>query len=139
MNRTYTELIKLTSFKERFCYLQIHSSVGLETFGSKRYLNQRLYSSAEWKKFRDGIIIRDQGKDLAMPFDNYSIGGHVYIHHLNPITESDILSKSSAIFDPENVVCVSFNTHQAIHYGSYEMLFNYSFERSRNDMCPWKR
>ena len=136
--KTYSELITLPTFEERFCYLKLDGSVGKETFGFKRWLNQEFYHSDKWLRFRDEIIIRDEGCDLGVP--GYEIFGSILIHHLNPITYEDLLNQSPCVFDPENVICTKLNTHNAIHYGGQESLACRNFtERARNDTCPWKR
>lgn len=132
----YSELIKLPTFLERFDYLVIGGRVGAETFGFNRYLNQALYSSGEWKKFRRDMIIRDQGCDLAVPDRDIGVG--LVLHHLNPITEKDIIERNPCLFDPENVICVSSNTHRAIHYGDKSMLLMPQPERRPNDTIPWR-
>lgn len=133
---SYSELISLSTFEERYSYLRQKAKVAEETFGGHRWLNQMYYRSPEWRSLRDKIIIRDDGCDLAMP--DYRIGGTIYIHHINPITITDIRNKSPALFDPENLVCVSFNTHQAIHYGTEELLHaNDIVTRSPNDTRLW--
>jgi len=134
--KTYTELIKLSSFVERYEYLKLNGKIGLETFGSKRYLNQILYHTAEWRNFRKWIITRDMACDLGM--DGYEIYGNAYIHHINPITVDDILDRSSAVFDPNNVITVSLGTHNAIHYGDESKLPIILTVRRPNDTCPWK-
>lgn len=137
MIRTYSELITIQTFEERFDYLKLNGLIGMETFGSDRYLNQALYRSPEWKAFRNKIVIRDNGCDLA--FQDRGIYGNILIHHLNPITAEDILSCSPALFDPNNVVCVCLNTHNAIHYGDASLLVpSNPTERTPNDTCPWK-
>lgn len=133
--KTYSELITIPTFLDRFKYLQMSGKVGIETFGRDRYLNQILYKSSEWKRFRNRIIIRDDGCDLATP--GFDIHGKIIIHHINPISVEDIINRSPCIFDEENVVCVSFNTHNAIHYGD-ESLLILPIERRPNDTCPWK-
>lgn len=135
--KTYSELISLPTFKERFEYLKIGGSIGEETFGYDRYLNQILYRSDEWRKFRRDIIIRDDGKDLAC--EDYEVGPRAIVHHLNPITVEDVLNRDPKIFDPENVITTSLNTHNAIHYGDESLLILEPIERSMNDTCPWKR
>lgn len=135
--RTYSELILLPTFIERYNYLRIGGRVGEETFGFDRYLNQTLYKSAEWKRFRREMIVRDNGMDMAC--DGYDIGGVILLHHINPITEKDIIRRDPKIFDPENVVCVSLNTHNAIHYGDESLLMVGPVIRTRNDTCPWKK
>ena len=134
--RTYSELITIPTFEERFEYLQLKGSVGKDTFGYDRYLNQVLYRSPEWKRLRNQIIIRDGGCDLAC--DGYDIYGKVLIHHLNPITVEDVLARSRKVFDPDNLVCVSHNTHNAIHYGDVDLLVTGPIIRTKNDTCPWR-
>lgn len=135
-SKTYSELILIPSFEERFYYLKLDGAVGSETFGFDRYINQILYRSDEWRKFRREIIIRDLSCDLAHP--DYVLHGLVIIHHINPLTIKDIENRSSAIFDPGNVVCTSRRVHNAIHYGDKSLLPKGPIERTRNDTCPWK-
>ena len=134
--RTYSELITIPTFEERFEYLQLKGLVGKDTFGYDRYLNQVLYRSPEWKRLRNQIIIRDGGCDLAC--DGYDIYDKVLIHHLNPITVEDVLARSRKVFDPDNLVCVSHNTHNAIHYGDVDLLVTGPIIRTKNDTCPWR-
>lgn len=134
--RTYSELIMIPTFEERFEYLQLKGSVGKDTFGYDRYLNQVLYRSPEWKRLRNQIIIRDGGCDLAC--DGYDIYNKVLIHHLNPITVEDVLTRSRKVFDPDNLVCVSHSTHNAIHYGDVDLLVTGPIIRTKNDTCPWR-
>ena len=134
--RTYSELITIPTFEERFEYLQLKGSVGKDTFGYDRYLNQVLYRSPEWKRLRNQIIIRDCGCDLAC--DGYDIYDKVLIHHLNPITVEDVLARSRKVFDPDNLVCVSHSTHNAIHYGDVDLLVTGPIIRTKNDTCPWR-
>ena len=134
--RTYSELITIPTFEERFEYLQLKGSVGKDTFGYDRYLNQVLYRSPEWKRLRNQIIIRDCGCDLAC--EGYDIYDKVLIHHLNPITVEDVLARSRKVFDPDNLVCVSHNTHNAIHYGDVDLLVTGPIIRTKNDTCPWR-
>lgn len=134
--RTYSELITIPTFEERFEYLQLKGSVGKDTFGYDRYLNQVLYRSPEWKRLRNQIIIRDNGCDLAC--DGYDVYGKVLIHHLNPITVEDVLARSRRVFDPDNLVCVSHSTHNAIHYGDVDLLVTGPIIRTKNDTCPWR-
>ena len=134
--RTYSELITIPTFEERFEYLQLKGSVGKDTFGYDRYLNQVLYRSPEWKRLRNQIIIRDGGCDLAC--DGYDIYDKVLIHHLNPITVEDVLARSRKVFDPDNLVCVSHSTHNAIHYGDVDLLITGPITRTKNDTCPWR-
>lgn len=134
--RTYSELIQLPTFEERFEYLRLDGSVGQATFGYDRYLNQILYNSPEWKRFRRDIIIRDNGCDLAC--EGYEIRGRIIIHHINTISIEDIVNRNHMVFDPENVITTTHNTHNAIHYGDKELLVTVPIERSANDTCLWK-
>lgn len=135
--KTYSECISLPTFLDRFEYLKIGGSVGIETFGFDRHHNQTLYRSIEWKRFRRDMIIRDMGCDLAC--DDREIVGKVLLHHINPLTVDDVLRRDPKIFDPENVICVSLETHNAIHYGDAGLLFTGLTERTKNDTCPWRR
>lgn len=134
--KTYSELITIPTFEERFQYLRLKGSVGKDTFGYDRYLNQVLYSSPEWKRLRNQIIIRDGACDLAC--EGYDIHGRILIHHLNPITVDDVLARSRKVFDPDNLVCVTHNTHNAIHYGDANLLVTGPIIRTKNDTCPWR-
>ena len=134
---TYTELARLPTFEERYEYCRLSGVVGQETFGFDRYLNQMLYSSPKWKSARRQAIIRDNGCDLA--FEGRPIGGKIFVHHLNPITEDDIEHERDSIFDPEFLVCVSPSTHNAIHYGDATLLVTPQAARYSGDMCPWKQ
>lgn len=136
MSRSYSILVKLDSFMARFNYLKLEGTVGADTFGHERYLNQMLYHTAEWQEARRKVIIRDNGCDLGL--EGYDIFDKVFIHHLNPITKEDILQKHPCLFDPDNLVCVSHKTHNAIHYGDASLLSSELIVRSRNDTCPWK-
>lgn len=135
--KTYSELIRLPTFEDRFEYLKLKGSVGKDTFGHDRYLNQVFYSSMEWRRLRDEIIIRDNGCDLGI--EGREIGGKVYIHHLNPLGTNDILTHSEYLVNPEYLICVSFETHNAIHYGDINLLPRDPIERKQNDTCPWRR
>lgn len=135
--KTYSELIAIPTFIERFRYLRIGGAIGAETFGYDRHLNQTLYRSTEWKRFRRDIIVRDLGCDLGI--EDYEIIGKIMVHHINPITVEDVLRRNPMIFDPENVICTSMNTHNAIHYGDESLLMLEPIERTKNDTCPWKR
>lgn len=134
--RRYSELARISDYKERFEYLKLDGSVGEETFGFDRYLNQAFYTSDEWKKLRRDIIIRDDGNDMGHP--DYPIKKYIVIHHLNPITPEQIENRDPAILDPEYLVCVSDRTHKAIHYGNYDLLPKPPVERKPNDTCPWR-
>lgn len=136
--KSYSECIKLKTFIERFNYLkQGLRNVGDVTFGSRRFLNQILYNSPEWRKIRRDIIVRDNGCDLA--HEDYIIPKLIQIHHIEPLTEEDILERNYKIFDPENLICVSFDTHNAIHFGDEKLLRrNELVIRKENDTCPWR-
>ena len=136
MLRTYSELIALSSFEDRYEYAKLNNSVGTQTFGCSRYLNQSFYRSSEWRQLRHHIIVRDNGCDLGV--EDRIIGGRIIIHHLNPITEKDLESGNEFIFSPENLISVSNNTHQAIHYGDESLLVKDPIVRFKNDTCPWK-
>ena len=136
MIRTYRECMQLPTFQERYRYLQIGGRVGKETFGFDRYLNQMLYRTSEWKRFRRDMIVRDNGCDLGC--EEYEIYGNVLVHHINPITVEDVINRNPCIFDPNNVICTSLNTHNAIHYGDETLLITEPVVRKPNDTCPWK-
>lgn len=135
--KRYSELSTIPTYEERFKYLQLKGAVGDDTFGYDRYLNQILYNSPEWKRLRNQIIIRDNGRDLGC--EGYEIYGRILIHHMNPITVEDIVSRDPIVFDPENLICVSHNTHNAIHYGDENLLIMAPVERTKNDTCPWRK
>ena len=134
--RTYSELIKIPTFKERFEYLRLDGKVGEETFGFDRYLNQVFYKSPEWRAARDFVIIRDQGCDLAM--EGHEIFDRILVHHMNPIRIEDIVNRSKYLLDPEYLICTIKNTHDAIHYGDGSLLITGPIERTKNDTCPWR-
>lgn len=134
--RTYSELIKLPTFEDRFRYLSLEGIVGESTFGFDRYLNQVFYRSQRWKKIRDYVILRDNGCDLAM--EGYEIYDRILVHHMNPITLRDIELESEYLIDPEFLICTVHNTHNAIHYGDESLLPILPVDRRPNDTCPWK-
>ena len=135
--KTYSELIKLNTFDERFEYLQLRGLVGEETFGYSRYLNQVLYASPDWKSIRKSIILRDHGCDLAM--EGYEVVGKILVHHINPITLQDIEERNPKVYELNNLITVSFMTHQAIHYGDKDLLLLDPVERKPNDTSPWRK
>lgn len=135
--RTYSELTKLKTFKERFEYLKLDGSVGKDTFGWDRYLNQILYKSPEWLSVRNKVIVRDCGCDLGL--EGYDIFGKVIIHHMNPMRIEDIKNRNPDILNPEYLICVSHYTHNAIHYGDDNRLYSGPIERTVNDTCPWRK
>lgn len=135
--RTYSELIKLPTFKERYNYLRLGGYVGEDTFGFDRYLNQLFYKSQKWKTVRDFVIVRDNACDLGV--EGYEIHGRILIHHMNPITKRDIEVKSEFLLDPEFLITTVHLTHNAIHYGDESLLFTAPIERTKNDTCPWRK
>lgn len=134
--RCYSDLVLLPTIDERFRYLRQAQNVGEKTFGWSRYLNQAFYKSHEWKLIRDKIIVRDGGNDLGV--DGYPVGDRGYVHHINPITIEQLRGADDAIFDPENLILCSFQTHNAIHYGTSTSLYKDLITRSPGDTCPWK-
>lgn len=134
--RRYSELIKIDNYLDRFEYLKLGGKVGTETFGFERYLNQKFYQSKEWKRVRDAIIIRDNGCDMA--FSGREIQSKIIIHHINPVLPKDIIDKEDWILNPEFLVCVSKQTHDAIHYGDKSLLMLDPVTRTKNDTCPWR-
>ena len=135
--RTYSELVQLSTFEERYRYLRLLGAVGKETFGFDRYLNQLFYRSPEWKEVRNQVIIRDNGCDLGI--EGREIQGRVLIHHMNPITAEDIRERSDLLLNPEFLITTAHNTHQAIHYGDESLLILTPTIRSRNATCPWRQ
>lgn len=135
--RTYSELMTLPDFQSRFEYLKLDGTIGDNTFGFDRYMNQAFYHSAEWKRLRNQIIVRDMGCDLGIPGNE--ITGRIYIHHMNPIRLDDIVNQTVFLTNPEFLICVSHETHNAIHYGLDKLPEKkFMIERSPNDTCPWK-
>ena len=137
MIRTYSELIKLKTFKDRFEYLKLDGIVGEETFGFDRYMNQIFYKSREWTSVRRAVIIRDNGCDLGV--EGYEIHGKILIHHMNPINLSDIVHKTDELLNPDYLITTVLSTHNAIHYGDASLLPALPIERRADDTCPWKR
>lgn len=135
--KTYSELSELSTFEERFEYLKIGGKVGEDTFGFDRYLNQIFYKSKEWLSVRDYVIARDNGCDLGIPGREIR-GNKILIHHMNPITKEDILNRSEFLLNPEYLISTVKNTHDAIHFGSSDLLYKDPIERSKHDTCPWK-
>ena len=135
--RNYEELSKLKTFEERYEYLKLDGSVGEETFGYDRYLNQKFYKyDPDWKKIRDEVIFRDNGCDLGI--EGREINGLILVHHMNPITKDDILNRSEYLLNPNYLITTIKSTHDAIHYGSSDLLMKDPIVRSKNDTCPWR-
>ena len=135
--RTYSELITLPTFEERYEYLRLYGKVGEETFGFDRFINQNFYRSREWKLVRDSVIVRDNGCDLGV--DGYEIYGRIYIHHMNPISLRDLKEVSDILLNPEYLISTTHATHNAIHYGDESLLIKSPTERTKNDTCPWRQ
>lgn len=134
-SKCYTELRQIPTFEERFEYLKLNGKVCDETFGFDRWINQKFYKSLEWKKIRRDVIIRDNGCDLGL--EGYELQNGIYVHHMNPMIPKDIVNAEEWILNPEYLICVSLNTHNAIHYGDKRLLPRI-IERKPNDTCPWK-
>jgi len=134
--RRYSELKRLKTFEERYEYLRIGGLIGESTFGFERYLNQQLYTSQRWRLLRNEIIIRDNGCDLGI--EGRDIHDKIIIHHMNPLTREQMRTPDDSMFDPEYLICVSYNTHNAIHYGDASLLRGDYIPRRPNDTCPWK-
>lgn len=138
MIRTYTELIQIPTFEERYRYLRLGGRVGEDTFGFDRYLYQTFLKSKEWYELRDFVIVRDMGCDLAMLDREIPDGMNIIVHHMNPVSKDDLLKRSRYLLDPEYMISTVDNTHKAIHYGDERLLFTGLVERTKNDTCPWK-
>lgn len=136
MKRTYSELVQLSTFTERLRYLLLDGTVAAPTFGANRYLNQKLYRSPDWQRVRRLVIIRDGGNDLGI--EGYSIEGAILIHHINPITEEMILNVDPEIFNLDNLILTTRNTHNIIHYGDAELIKEDWKPRTPNDTIPWR-
>lgn len=137
MIRSYSELIRLSSYEDRLAYLKLSGKVGEDTFGFERYLNQRFYTSAEWRRVRNQVIVRDNGMDLGV--DGIPIFGKVIIHHMNQLTVEDIENSTDFLLNPEYLICVSNDTHNAIHFGAEPRRDIEPIVRTKNDTCPWRR
>lgn len=133
--RTYSEMIRVRSFEDRFDYLNLHGEVGRETFGFDRWLNQAFYRSREWRSLRSFVIVRDEGCDLAVP--GYEIHDRVYIHHMNPMTKDQLIQGDEDVLDPEFLVLVSHRTHNAIHFGDRSLLPQDYVPRRPGDTKLW--
>lgn len=136
--RTYSELITIPTFEERYRYLRLGGKIGEATFGFDRYLYENFLRSDEWKSLRDYVIIRDNGCDLAMEDREIRGNTRIIIHHMNPVTKEDILKRTKYLLDPEYMICTLKNTHDAIHYGDESILYKAPIERTKNDTCPWR-
>lgn len=137
MNKNYLMLLSIPTFEERLEYLKLDGRVGEDTFGFNRMFSQMFYKSPEWKQIRQKIVARDLGCDLGI--SDREIFGKILIHHINPITIDDISNSSDKLLNPNNLICVSNNTHQYIHYGIKRLEESLPPIRTRNDMCPWRK
>lgn len=137
--KTYSELITIPTFEERYEYLRLNGTVGVETFGFDRVFNQKFYTSKEWRDLRNFIIVRDNGCDLGV--DGYEIpnGVSIFIHHMNPILLDDIQNRTEILLDPEYLITTIHKTHLAIHYGDKKLLATAPVDRQKNDTCPWRK
>lgn len=135
MIRTYAELMNFGTFKDRFLYLSLDGIVGIDTFGFDRYLNQDFYRSAEWKRIRHKVILRDNGCDLGIA--DRPIFDKIIIHHMNPILPKDIIEATDYLLNPEYLICTSLLTHNALHYGNIDLISNDYIERKPGDTKLW--
>lgn len=135
--RTYSELITIPTFEERYRYLQLNGKVGEVNFGSHKYLYEAFLKSKEWLSIRDEVIIRDHGCDLAMP--DREIQGKIIVHHMNPVSVYDLVNRTDILLNPDYMISTSHMTHEAITYGDEGLLVKDPIERRRNDTCPWRR
>lgn len=134
--KTYSQVLAYPTFEERLEFLKLRGVVAYQTFGGSRWVNQGFYSSKEWKNFRRDIILRDNGCDLGL--EDFPIYGKIILHHITPISKDDLLHGSECLLDPNNVICVSLSTHNAIHYGDADLALRKPIVRTPNDTCPWK-
>lgn len=135
MIRSYSELIKLPTFEERFEYLKLEPIENLDSLRKFRYLNQQFYSSGLWRNVRNKIRLRDNGMDLGI--EGYDIDGRIYIHHMNPVTLSDLENNSPKLLDPENLISCSLYTHEAITHSDENLLPKPFIFRKPNDTKLW--
>lgn len=139
MIRSYSELVTIPTFVERYEYLKLNDRVGEETFGFDRYINQQFYRSKEWRTLRNYIITRDMGCDLGIAERPIPNGVKIFIHHMNPISVKDIRHSSEYLMDPEYLITTIKLTHDAIHYGDASLLYEDTpVERTPNDTSPWR-
>lgn len=137
--KTYSELVTIPSFLERFRYLKLNGIVGQSIFGFDRYINQKFYRTSEWKKIRRQVILRDCGCDLGCEGYEIPSGVNIIVHHMNPMAIKDIVNKQEWILDPEFLICTTKRTHDALHYGDETLLYYEPVERTKGDTCPWQR
>ena len=135
MTRSYSEMVLHSSFEDRFEYLSLRGQVGASTFGFDRHLNQRFYTSRQWKDLRNYVIVRDRGCDLGVL--GFEIHDRVYIHHMNPMTVEDLVHGEESVLDPEFLITTTHRTHNAIHYGDRNLLPKQYSPRKPNDTKLW--
>lgn len=135
MIRSYRELRRLETFEERYHYLALRGQVGDATFGYDRWVNQKFYTSREWRQVRHHVIARDNGCDLGI--DGYEINSRLIIHHMNPLMIEEIVNFDGSILDPEYLITTTHDTHNAIHYGDEKLLKKPFVERQRGDTKLW--
>jgi hypothetical protein len=134
-SRSFSELRRLETFEDRFDYLNLIGEVGQATFGHDRYLNQRFYTSRQWRQVRHVVIVRDNGCDLGV--EGYELTYDLLIHHMNPISPKDFADGEEWILDPEFLICTSGRTHQAIHFGDRTLLPRPAIAREPGDTLLW--
>lgn len=137
--KTYSELITLPTFEERFEYLKLAQSIGEETFGQYRYLIEQFYWSKDWRQTRNKIIVRDNGCDLGVDDGEHEIPGRIHVHHINPITITDLMNHDPILLDPENLISMWEITHKALTFGNIDLIPKPLVERTKNDTCPWRK
>lgn len=139
LTKSYSELIRYSTYEDRLNYLMLHGSVGFDTFGFDRFLNQDFYRSEEWHQMKNRIIVRDLGRNLGVKGYEIPEGVPIFVHHINPITAEDVKNHNPILLDPENLITTVFKTHQIIHYGlPLDSKPNLPMDRSANDTCPWR-
>jgi hypothetical protein len=134
-SRTYSDLVKLATFEERFEYLSMPGEVGRATFGFDRWINQQFYRSREWRQARDYVVYRDEACDLGIP--GYDIHANLLVHHMNPVTPDDLIGGEEWVLDPEFLITTTHRTHNAIHYGDASLLVRAPVERRPGDTRLW--
>lgn len=135
ITRSYRELRRIDDFTERFRYLSLRGSVGSSTFGYDRWLNQRFYTSREWRQLREHVIVRDNGCDLGV--EGYEIHDKILVHHMNPMIAEDLIAGEEALMDPNFLITTTHRTHNAIHYGDEKLLPRVHVPRERGDTKLW--
>ena len=135
MIKSYSELKRFDMFEDRFEYVSLFGMVVESTFGFDRYINQKFYTSREWKEVRHHVILRDEGCDLGV--FGYEINGGLVIHHINPMASDDIVHNEEWILNPEYLITTTSETHNAIHYGNKNLIRAKYVERFPGDTKLW--